>query len=32
MYVTTNLPVQKMWTGKVYFVPLDPSKPRYSVR
>lgn len=31
MYVTTNLPVVKKWTGKVYFVPLDCSLPRYMV-
>ncbi|GAA5868046.1 hypothetical protein JCM1840_003663 [Sporobolomyces johnsonii] len=26
MYVTTNLPVNKKWTGKVYVVPIDPSR------
>ncbi|GAA5926338.1 putative ubiquitin-specific protease UBP12 [Sporobolomyces koalae] len=26
MYVTTNLPVTKKWSGTVYVVPLDPSK------
>jgi hypothetical protein len=32
MYVTTNLPVTKKWTGTIFFVPLDPTKPRYAVR
>lgn len=32
MYVTTNLPVTKKWTGTIYFVPLDPALPRYAVR
>lgn len=26
MYVTTNLPVMKKWTGDLTFVPLDTSK------
>ncbi|KAL8276325.1 hypothetical protein RQP46_011291 [Phenoliferia psychrophenolica] len=29
MYVTTNLPNMKQWTGKVYLVPADPTRPRY---
>lgn len=28
MYVTVGLPVTKKWYGRVYFVPLDRSKPR----
>ena len=31
MYVTLGLPITKKWTGKVFFVPLDPSKPRYAL-
>ncbi|KAM0750823.1 UCH-domain-containing protein [Meredithblackwellia eburnea MCA 4105] len=31
MYVTTNLPNTKKWSGKVYLVPADTSRPRYSV-
>ncbi|GAA5907514.1 hypothetical protein JCM8208_001400 [Rhodotorula glutinis] len=26
MYVTTNLPVTKKWTGRVYVIPLDPAR------
>lgn len=32
MYVTTNLPINKKWSGKIIFVPLDPASPRVSVR
>lgn len=32
MYITMNLPIEKKWIGIVYFVPLDKSKPTYSVR
>lgn len=31
MYVTTNLPVTKKWSGIVVFVSLDPAKPRIRV-
>ncbi|GAA6010099.1 hypothetical protein JCM10207_007558 [Rhodosporidiobolus poonsookiae] len=26
MYVTTNLPVTKKWTGRIYVVPVDPAR------
>ncbi|GAA5944501.1 hypothetical protein JCM3775_005877 [Rhodotorula graminis] len=26
MYVTTNLPVTKKWTGRVFVIPLDPAR------
>lgn len=32
MYVTTNLPVTKKWTGKVFVVPLDNARSVLSVR
>lgn len=31
MYITTNLPVNKKWTGIFYYVPLDPAKGRFAV-
>ncbi|BGP17543.1 hypothetical protein JCM10213v2_005576 [Rhodosporidiobolus nylandii] len=31
MYVTTNLPVTKKWSGRVIVVPLDPAKGVLSV-
>ncbi|GAA5999783.1 putative ubiquitin-specific protease UBP12 [Rhodotorula paludigena] len=31
MYVTTNLPVTKKWSGKVFVVPLDPARGILSV-
>ncbi|KAK4055840.1 hypothetical protein OIO90_003095 [Microbotryomycetes sp. JL221] len=31
MYVMLGLPTTKKWTGKVYFVPLDSAKPRYTL-
>ncbi|BGP41272.1 hypothetical protein JCM10449v2_005249 [Rhodotorula kratochvilovae] len=31
MYVTTNLPVTKKWTGKVFVVPLDAARGILSV-
>lgn len=31
MYITMNLPIEKKWSGIVFFVPLDKSKPTYAV-
>ncbi|KAK4705241.1 hypothetical protein P7C70_g972, partial [Phenoliferia sp. Uapishka_3] len=31
MYVTTNIPNTKKWQGKVYLVPADTTRPRYSI-
>lgn len=31
MYVTTTIPINKKWTGLIYFVPMDPAKERFKV-
>ncbi|KAM0786539.1 hypothetical protein ACM66B_001996 [Microbotryomycetes sp. NB124-2] len=31
MYVMLGLPTTKKWTGKVFYVPLDSSKPRFAL-